>query len=300
MQMQQQVVIHRAPIQEFLKRRLNESVYLEDAFYIYIKVPEDKWQFYEDIVNEDAIIYWYAFTFSGGNTKKLYNIVWGTYDVANNETKLTSGCSYYFDSKAHLAILNKIKSLKKDKGYLYLGGGVRDRIKETLRRQNNISTPIIEKNRNDISSEAKTLSDILPVKLIYDILENIVKFVETSVIATERIPQRCFIEDDCNTMSKIEANEACQIYYQGDPCFIKKATNTKSCKNEKTALNYKYKRSTEMNKKAMQEIQSKLEELEAYGIDTEHILKYIPASEIAKIKNIGEFAESLINDEDIL
>jgi len=299
MQIQQQLVIHRSPIQDFLKRRLNESVYLEDAFYIYIKVPEDKWEFYENIVNEKAIIYWYAFTFSGGNTKKLYNIVWGTYNIATNEINLTSGCTYYFDSKAHLAILNKIKSLKKDKGYMYLGGGVRDRIKARLKTLLN-STEEIDKNRKDISPEAMALSEILPEKLIYDILENIVKFVETSVVATERIPQQCFMEDDCNTMAKIEEKEACQIYYHGDPCFTKQPINNQSCKNEKIALNYKYKRNTEVNKKAMQEIQSKLEELESWGIDVEHILKYIPASEIAKIKNISEFAQSLINDEDIL
>jgi len=218
---QQQLLIQKqelTQLQKFLSEII-QSQYLEDAYFIFVKNLDRKnWQQLQELFDKNTIFYWYAYTFSGGN--KMYNIVWGTF--SNGVAKITSGCSYYFNTKAHLQILNNVIDRKKQKGYVYLGGTVRDRFSETMKEYRPDVFTAKEKNRVDLDKELTEFIKInnLDTNFVNDMLSNISKKIETSNISNKRIPADCAPIEECANDNDYE--EKCQLYYYGNACYKEK------------------------------------------------------------------------------
>jgi hypothetical protein len=214
-QMQTKTQIERTPdpIKTFLQTRTTTQ-YLEDPYFIYLKPPVDKnWQDLEKLLEIKTIFYWYAFTFAGHN--KLYNIIWGT--VAGEEVVISGGCTYRIDSKAKLSILNAVKQQQSEHGYFYLGGGVRDRIAETMK---SYSVPGFSTkresgdslNRYDLSFDLPDLDETL----LRTLLEKIVDAIEHSDVSRSAVPQTCPTLNECFN----NLNSICQLYHHGSKCFL--------------------------------------------------------------------------------
>jgi len=242
----------------FLQTRLNETQYLEDAYYVYLKKPSRSyWEDLEALLNKPEIFYWYAFTFAGHN--KLYNLVWGTF--VDGEVTIESGCTYRLNSKARLDILNKVNSLRKTDNYFYLGGGVRDRYSETMSKYvkpsdmeylNAVSTVSgvstvstvstvsnvnsnefqlkPDKNRRDLQKDLEKALG-LPKSLLKFILDKIIETLEYSKLSLEAVPKTCPELNDCSSAKEI-SDPNCEVYYYGTECYLNpKDRDYKDCQN---------------------------------------------------------------------
>jgi len=229
--MQAQLQIKKDPIKTLLQTRLKESSYLEDAYFVYLKQPARSYlDELEQLTEEPEVFYWYAFTFAGHN--KLYNIVWGTF--VDGVVTIDNGCTYRIDNKAKLSILNAVKKTRKENDFFYLGGGVRDRIAETMNQYLlpghqlpgilGTSRANADKNRVDLNleflkdspgtpnlSKESQVNPNLPPELLSFILDKIIDAIEHSDISNRAIPQPCPTLEECIN----RATELCQLYHQG-------------------------------------------------------------------------------------